>query len=188
MCEKMTESKIEKIKASNAEIIVRGTKEKPYYEIKYFDLSDNEWKIGYGSYKLDFVFAWKEVCFEIVDDESKQKVMSNDLISRKALMVAINTDFYEHFTAHHDSDQTALIDMVMQDIEEIPTAYDVDAVYDFWNDKKWREAHDVHGEIENVIAWRPLPNPYNPPEESKQNSEKYPEWRSKFLNKFMEVK
>lgn len=43
-------------------------------------------------------------------------------------MVAINTDFYEHFTAHHDSDQTALIDMVMQDIEEIPTAYDVDAV------------------------------------------------------------
>jgi hypothetical protein len=54
--------------------------------------------------------------------------MSNDLISRKALMVAINTDFYEHFTAHHDSDQTALIDMVMQDIEEIPTAYDVDAV------------------------------------------------------------
>lgn len=54
--------------------------------------------------------------------------MSNDLISRKALIDAINTDFYEHFTAYHDSDQTALIDMVMQDIEEIPTAYDVDAV------------------------------------------------------------
>lgn len=54
--------------------------------------------------------------------------MSNDLISRKALMVAINTDFYEHFTVHYDSDQTALIDMVMNDIEEIPTAYDVDSV------------------------------------------------------------
>ena len=41
--------------------------------------------------------------------------------------------------------------------------WDIDiAVYDFWNDKKWREAHDRYGEIENVIAWRPLPEPYRP--------------------------
>ena len=41
--------------------------------------------------------------------------------------------------------------------------WDIDiAVYDFWNDKKWREAHDGYGEIENVIAWRPLPEPYRP--------------------------
>ena len=41
--------------------------------------------------------------------------------------------------------------------------WDIDiAVYDFWNDKKWREAHDGYGEIENVIAWRPLPEPYHP--------------------------
>lgn len=39
--------------------------------------------------------------------------------------------------------------------------WDIDiAVYDFWNDKKWHEAHDGYGEIENVIAWRPLPEPY----------------------------
>ena len=41
--------------------------------------------------------------------------------------------------------------------------WDIDiAVYDFWNDKKWREAHDGYGEIENVIAWRPLPDRYCP--------------------------
>ena len=41
--------------------------------------------------------------------------------------------------------------------------WDIDiAVYDFWNDKKWREAHDGYGEIENIIAWRPLPEPYRP--------------------------
>ena len=41
--------------------------------------------------------------------------------------------------------------------------WDIDiAVYDFWNDKKWREVHDGYGEIENVIAWRPLPEPYRP--------------------------
>ena len=41
--------------------------------------------------------------------------------------------------------------------------WDIDiAVYDFWNDKKWCEVHDGYGEIENVIAWRPLPEPYRP--------------------------
>ena len=46
--------------------------------------------------------------------------------------------------------------------------WDIDiAVYDFWNDKKWREAHDGYGEIENVNAWRPLPDPYRP-ERSKE--------------------
>ena len=41
--------------------------------------------------------------------------------------------------------------------------WDIDiAVYDFWNDKKWREAHDGYGEIENVIAWCPLPELYCP--------------------------
>lgn len=48
--------------------------------------------------------------------------------------------------------------------------WDIDiAVYDFWNDKKWREAHDGYGEIENVIAWRPLPEPYRP---ERSNDEK----------------
>ena len=41
--------------------------------------------------------------------------------------------------------------------------WDIDmAVYDFWNDKKWREAYDGYGEIESVVAWRPLPEPYRP--------------------------
>ena len=41
--------------------------------------------------------------------------------------------------------------------------WDIDmAVYDFWNDKKWRTAHDGYEEIENVVAWRPLPDPYRP--------------------------
>ena len=57
----------EKIKVSSAEIVVHGTKEKPYYEIKYHDLSDGQCHIGYSSYNLDFVFEWLEECVEIVD-------------------------------------------------------------------------------------------------------------------------
>lgn len=119
MCEKITEAKIEKIKASSAEIIVHGTKEKPYYEIKYFDLSDNEWKIGYGSYKLEFVIAWKEVYFEIVDDESINKIMSNDLISRKEVIKAVD---------RHTTEDEKLDEDISVILEEIPTAYNVDAV------------------------------------------------------------
>jgi len=60
--------RLQKIKVSSAEIVVHGTKEKPYYEIKYRDLSDGQIHIGYSSYNLDFVFEWLEECFEIEED------------------------------------------------------------------------------------------------------------------------
>ena len=60
-----------KHKVKSAEIVVRKIDEKPYYEIKYFDLTDNEYHIGYGSYKLEYVFDWLEHCFEIVEKEKK---------------------------------------------------------------------------------------------------------------------
>ena len=65
--EQALRQKIDKIKVSNAEIVVRGTKDKPYYEIEYFDLSDNEMHIGFGSCKLDIVFGYLEKYFEIVE-------------------------------------------------------------------------------------------------------------------------
>lgn len=66
--EQALRQKIDKIKVSSAEIVVHGTKEKPYYEIKYFDLSDNEMHIGFSSYKLDIVFEYLEKYFEIVKE------------------------------------------------------------------------------------------------------------------------
>lgn len=59
---------IDKIKVSSAEIVVHGTKENPYYEIEYFDLSDNEIHIGFSSYKLDVVFGYLEKYFDIVKE------------------------------------------------------------------------------------------------------------------------
>ena len=43
------------------------------------------------------------------------------MIDANRLKDAIYTDFWGHFTQCHDSDQTALIDMVMDDIDEMPT-------------------------------------------------------------------
>lgn len=45
------------------------------------------------------------------------------------------------------------------------------AVHDLWSDKKWRETRDCC-EIENVIAWRPLPEPCRPEKGDNNESEK----------------
>ena len=50
------------------------------------------------------------------------------LIDADRLKSAIHTDFSEHFTLYHDTDQTALFDMVMDDIDEMPTAFDKEKV------------------------------------------------------------
>ena len=42
-------------------------------------------------------------------------------IDADRLKQAIDHDYYEHYTKYHDSDQTAMIDMVMDDIDEMPT-------------------------------------------------------------------
>lgn len=56
-----------KEKALFPDIVVRKIGDKPYYEIKYYDVTDNEWHIGYGSYNLDYVMQWKEEVFEVAD-------------------------------------------------------------------------------------------------------------------------
>lgn len=56
-----------KIKTPFARIIVEGTPEKPYYNIWYFDPTDGECHIGFGSYCLDNVFNWLAEEFEITE-------------------------------------------------------------------------------------------------------------------------
>lgn len=57
-----------KIKVTSTEIVVHGTVEKPYYEIKYLVVGEDEYRIGYSSYELKNVFGWLQECFEIVGD------------------------------------------------------------------------------------------------------------------------
>lgn len=58
---------MDKIQAANPNIIVRGNDDEPYYLIEYYDLSDNEWHIGYGSYCLANVKEWLKTCFEVTN-------------------------------------------------------------------------------------------------------------------------
>lgn len=84
-CETMNEKTLQseddnykkKHKVKSAEIVVWKIGEKPYYGIKYFDLSDNEYHIGYGSYKLEYVFEWLEQCFKIVEKNTNADKIRN---------------------------------------------------------------------------------------------------------------
>ena len=147
--EMFSEENVNKVRASSAEIVVHGTKEKPYYEIEYFDLSDNEMHIGFSSYKLDVVFGYLEKYFEIVDEENKPEHSQNhiigDLISRKSLIENLNKFAPEHYTA-------LVNDLIMKE----QTAFDKEKVIEEL--KSWEKAsHDAgiqstYAELDNKAS------------------------------------
>lgn len=51
-------SKDIKIKVTSAEIVVHGTIDKPYYEIKYREIGSSKYCVGYSSYNLSNAFEW----------------------------------------------------------------------------------------------------------------------------------
>lgn len=59
-----------KIKTHFAKIIVGGDPEKPCFSILYYDPTDREYHIGFGSFCLDYVFKWRSENFEIVDGDT----------------------------------------------------------------------------------------------------------------------
>ena len=63
---------VEKIKVTSTEIVVHGTIDKPYYEIKYREIGSSEYHVGYSSYDLNNVFEWLKECFEIVNTDEQQ--------------------------------------------------------------------------------------------------------------------
>ena len=56
----------ERMKVSHLDIIVTMIDKKPYYEIKYKEIGSNHYCVGYSSYKLENVLAWRDECFEIM--------------------------------------------------------------------------------------------------------------------------
>lgn len=64
-----------KIKTSEIMIIVGGSVDKPCYSIRYYDLSDNEWHVGFSSYQLSYVMNWKHEFFEFVEPVESIKPM-----------------------------------------------------------------------------------------------------------------
>lgn len=59
-----------KVNVINPEIVVHGTLEKPYYEVQYYVVDDNAWKIGYSSYDLSIVCGYIRDYFNIIEQDA----------------------------------------------------------------------------------------------------------------------
>lgn len=62
------EKQDEKIKVTNAEIVVSGSVLKPYFCIHYKEVGQEMDTLGFGSYHLPFVFEWLAHYFELVEE------------------------------------------------------------------------------------------------------------------------
>ena len=69
----MSENKGNKLVVDDIEVIVRGVANKPHYEIKYREVGNDDYNIGFGSYDLNNVLKWKEEEFEVVSEKEKKE-------------------------------------------------------------------------------------------------------------------
>lgn len=78
----MSENKGNKLVVDDIEVIVRGVANKPYYEIKYREVGNDDYNIGFGSYDLNNVLKWKEEEFEVVSEkeEKETKEVTNRML------------------------------------------------------------------------------------------------------------
>ena len=78
----MSENKGNKLVVDDIEVIVRGIANKPYYEIKYREVGNDDYNIGFGSYDLNNVIKWKEEEFEVVSEkeEKETKEVTNRML------------------------------------------------------------------------------------------------------------
>ncbi len=176
----------EKKKVSSAVIVSRDIDKKPYYEIKYKEINSCDYDIGYGSYDLNNVVKWLNVCFEFCNDsktctndtlkqileEIENEAMTNKEIGRKqceGMSRAMNI-----IRSHMGEAENYGWIPVEERLPEVPEGLADEYCPEFnvtikgaertttlkysW-DGTW---FDDNGNVYNVIVWQPLPAPYKP--------------------------
>lgn len=132
--EKTIDKAEEKIKVTSLEIIVTGTKDKLYFEIKYKEVGKDDYTIGYSSYDLNNVFDWKEDCFEIVNELAEE----------------YNGGWIPTSEREPDEEGYYLITHAGNVSES------------FYRLGCWFDSVEHYYVFGNVTAWQPLPKPYQP--------------------------
>lgn len=162
---------VKKRRAINQRIIARMIDDKPYYSIRYFDLDDCRWHVGYSSYKLEFVVEWLRTCFDIVDTKSGWIPVSerlpktegkNEWVKCDVTVIRSHwpTSSYDYCDSPYDEFYvTGAIYNVSQKIWNLSNEIQLNALIDI-------EDAPLNGDY--VIALQPLPEPYQNDEQEEK--------------------
>ena len=143
---------IEKIKVASAEIVVHGTYKKPYYEIRYYDISDGKYHIGYSSYDLSIVFGWLKECFEIVHE------IEGEYTSTEHINCSTNTSTD---TSNNDwIPCSERLPGVEADVLLSLRSLDIHTGFMSNTEGYFYVEGEGYVEFENVLAWQSLPEPF----------------------------
>ena len=79
------------VKVDSLEIIVRMIDNKPYYEVKYREVGEKDYSVGYSSYDLKIVLGFIAEYFEIVESDKHTNADRIRNMSDEELAEWINT-------------------------------------------------------------------------------------------------
>ena len=167
--EEIIEKLEEKIKVTSLEIIVTGTKDKPYFEIKYKEVGKKDYSIGYSSYDLNNVFEWKEECFEIVNQVAEECKSTEHVNCSTDKSISHGNDDLVIDSSHSNDGWIPCSSGIMPDYgKSVLISFNSDfqpLIATLYEDNTWKMLQGVNGLVditEKVIAWQNLPQPYQP--------------------------
>ena len=141
------DEKVEKEKVTSAEIISRKIDGKPYYEIKFKKVGEDEYTIGYSSFKLDYVVKWLNDYFEFAGEAK----------------VSCENDGWIPVEERLPEEK---INPITKDFYVYPVTFELDGVRDIryypFGMGHWWKTTEIMDEY--VKAWMPIPASYKPKE------------------------
>lgn len=89
------------VKVDSLEIIVRMIDNKPYYEVKYREVGEKDYSVGYSSYDLKIVLGFIAEYFEIVESDrqinaDRIRSMSDEELAQFLCKVKSDYQWMEH--------------------------------------------------------------------------------------------
>ena len=145
------DEKVEKEKVTSAEIISRKIDGKPYYEIKFKKVGEDEYTIGYSSFKLDYVVKWLNDYFEFAGEAK----------------VSCENDGWIPVEERLPEEK---INPITKDFYVYPVTFELDGVRDIryypFGMGHWWKATEIMDEY--VKAWMPIPASYKPKEKNNE--------------------